>query len=253
MFRIAGLFLPAMIASLCSGCLSTSVIYDPHMYQTGRTLGKGKNNVQASASYVLKFRSAEYKNSYRTTSADHAISIGAGLSYGLMDKLDVGGMLHYGFGDTEPNTIGLRVFLKQMITSNTSRTAISFMPACSFMSSPEGNDIRYRKYDSTTADQEQNDIASSRLGSIELHLPVSHRVNERFTMVIDPNVQHLFHWFRRSRQTGSLKWTKEVDLRNSWLCPGLVIGAKYGPVFPEAGILLVKNDVRYSVGIGYGK
>jgi hypothetical protein len=226
----------ALTTLFISGCIETSLVYNPNTYQTGRTVGKGNVALRANVTAVQEVHSSDASGTIEADVKETAWAGGAGLSVGVSDRMDLGGTIHVGFpaGQT---TVGTRLYLKQMLTDTESRWAISVMPALSFENGASGTD------DNTGS------TISSTLLAVELHAPISYRTSPHLDFVITPKLLALFYSAPftpgPNETNGNLG-----SVSKKWLVPGLGVGFKLGPVFPEASFILVDSKIKTLGGIG---
>ena len=222
-------------AVFLSGCVETALVYDPNVYHTGRTSGDKKAHAHFAVSSGMRLRNSDEYADFRTDVNDHFLAMSAGLSHGLTDRIDWGGAATLGFWD---GNLGLRMFLKQMLTERNSQTAVALMPAVVYI------------HGSTDTDDEQGRTASSHVFALEMHIPISYHLDRRFCLIVEPKAVYLIHRARfEAGPNDYLPWVSRTT-KDNWLCPGIAFGMQYRAVLPEVTLLGVDGRLRTMAGLG---
>jgi hypothetical protein len=219
-----------------SGCIETALVYNPNTYQTGRSLGKDNVTLRMAVSAAQEVHSSPGNAGLETDMANQALSVSAGLAVGLNEFTDVGGNLQFGFPGAG-STIGTRIYLKQMMTLRSSKWAFALMPAVSY------------EHGVNQTDEETRSRISSSLFALEMHAPISYHYRPWLAAVIVPKLL----WLHYSAPFSAGIHETNPSLHttsNDWICPGLGLGAKVGPVFPEASFILVSGKLKTLGGVG---
>lgn len=227
-----GLFL----SLLFSGCVQTSLVYNPNTYHTGRTNGKGKTRAQIAGSFGPTMRNADDDSAFRTEHGHDSFLLTTGVSSGISERADMGGTFDLGFA-VDGVSAGVRIFLKYMFTDTQSATSASIMPAAVFV------------LGSSDRDEDNGREASSHLWAIELHAPISHQVSDHVSLITEPKMLMLFH--RARFEAGPEDHTLvSRSVEDNWLCPAVAFGLKAGPVIPEITFISLDGSLKVVGGVG---
>lgn len=232
---LRGMLAGAIVAAALTltGCVATSVFYDPNVYHTGKTVGKKKTAVQFAGAMAQEIRNDD-SDYFETESHDKCLVVHAGMSHGLSERFDLGGTASLGFVTSGPSA-GIRVFGKAMLTKPGDRVAVSLMPAISYING------------STDTDPELHRDASSHLFTLELHVPISIQTADKFSIILDPQTIYFMHDADLDTEPGDVVFSNSVE--NRWICPGMGFGVQAGPVLPEVSLFYIDDNLRLIGGV----
>jgi hypothetical protein len=216
-----------LLSAFCiSGCVSTTLVYSPNVYQTGRILGGEKLKVRGGLEAAPAFVTSPETQSLSTLakSDEHGLLLSFGLHKGIFSRTDIGAEL--GFSPS----VSTRVYLKTQLTPVDKRFALSVMPALIYASGTH-------QTDATTGE----DITSEAYG-VELHLPMSYSVSKSFDWTWTPKLAYLHFdapYKNNPPQEDNLppSMTRKFNLA----CAGFAFGFRYGIVQPEISVLHALN------------
>ena len=225
----------------CS-CVSTSLLYNPHLYHDGRSIARDKTQVQLAVATMPNICSSDnyQENSPPTIHTEYGdqssrwVGADLGLRVGLNDVSDIGINGHLGLG-MEAMTRGARVLYTRQLTPAGQPFAASLVPALSYVRGGKSSD-------------DINTIWSNVIG-VELHAPMSYRLHRRFDLTWGPQViylhylAHLDYGAQGTYQAGSR------SLRNDLICPGLSFGFRFGVCYPQMNFLYMRDRVTVTGGI----
>jgi hypothetical protein len=232
-------FCTFMAALLLTSCVSTSLVYDPNVYHTGRTAGRGVWRPQVSAALGNKLSNADDQSGFGTRTDATALDLAFGVNGGITDDVDLGGTMHLGFANNS-FSYALRFYGKYRLTPAGAQTAVAILPAISYVKGDKGTEDEFHR------------TATSDMTVLELHLPISYQWRRRVAFVMEPNLHFLMHRAHFSGDYGDPLVSRDVRLTDEWVCPGLALGMKIGPVFPEINFLLMDGNIRPSGGVAVG-
>ena len=233
MHRTSFVFGFSLVGLLFIGCISTTIVYNPNVHQTGRTAGRGNVKVKAAVSAVSAIQTGDvYDDSTRRDeietqlpAADLQPAFELGLRYGASDHVDLG---LDGCGSL--NSFGVRAYGKFQLTNRAKANAVALMPAVVLLMGS------HDKEEPKDADAATEEISSSAV-AFELHLPISVRTGPRTEFSATPRLLSL-HYTANYESRGPNPALHNLDLedRRDLLGAGLGLGFRWGVLHPEASI-----------------
>ena len=224
----------SLMAVLLGGCLETSVVYNPNLYQTGRSNGTNKVHAHLIGGSAPEIHSSMYSSDISTNANGLALGGSPGLSVGVSDRVDVGGSLELGVAGPG-NSAGTRLYVKDMFTNRQSPWAFSLLPAVVYMHGSNGSD-------------DVGASMASHLMAFEVHGPVSYHVSRYLAVFAEP--QLLLAWVSVPFTAGPNELSRHSRTHHeTWAGEGLGVGLQAGPIFPEVSILHLGRYTHWLGGL----
>jgi hypothetical protein len=239
-----------LVSAALSGCLSTSLVYNPNIYQTGRAGGRGQVKVHVGVTAASTIESSDVTDATNTRDSIETkwggnnrvgLDFAAAISYGLSERLGLGVSLSV----ASIEMISLRPYVKFMLTDPARRFAVSILPAVALVAGSK--DSEGLPYDAGTAE------IRSHLTAFELHFPASLRTSPAFEWTFTPRVVRLTYTanYDYSAGSGSLVPSFAIENQEDVTGFGAAFGFVWKGVHPELSFLASEEHrPLFAVGIG---
>jgi hypothetical protein len=206
------------------------------MHQTGRSNGTNKARVHLNGGMAQEIYSSAGSTSIYTDTQDRGLTGSPGLAVGASEHVDIGGSLELGT-NTSKNSVGARLYVKDMLTDRQSRWAFSLLPAVTYMHGSNGKD----DYTGSTM--------TSHLMAFELHGPLSYHLTRHFAVFAEP--QLILALVAVPFTAGPNETSMATQTHHeTWLGEGLGAGLELGPFVPEISILHLGQYTHWLGGLG---
>jgi len=232
--RFVQCLVTSLITLLLSGCLETSLVYNPNMHQTGRTAGRGKVRVHLNGGLAQQIYTSVEDRKVVSRVSEQGLNGSPGLAIALSGHVDLGGSVEIGSA-ASGNCIGGRFYLKDMLTDSQSAWAFSVMPAIAFLDGPTGNN------------ESTGSTLSSSLVAFELHAPVSYHVGRYFAVFAEPQLMAVSVAAPFKAGAREDIHFPNQTMHKTWLGAGVGLGIKEGPFVPEISLFYM-NDIWRTLG-----
>ncbi|MBU0507985.1 hypothetical protein KKH27_04020 [bacterium] len=231
---LAALFL-VLSLTLCS-CLETSLVYNMNLYHDGRTVCEKRVGVQTDLSLTSKLRTSKEATTFENDFHDIGPMIGTGVRVAVSRKCDVGGNFSFNV-DESGSGVGGRLYTKVQLTEPSKEFAVSIMPALGF------------GIGSKNTEEETGSTLSSYLVALELHAPMSYDMTRRFRFLFGGHLYYLVYAAPFERGPNELLLESQTP-GISLLCPAISGGFQFGPLTPEASVVLIDGKAMAIGGVG---
>lgn len=251
------ILLAALLAALLTGCVSTKLVYNPNVYQSGRAAGQGQFKIHTGITAASAIVSRDITDATgvrdsiethwggNTTSNNdqYGADFMGSFSYGLSNRVDLGASLSFAsFG-----TASFRPYVKVMVTDSASRFAFSIMPAVALVSGSKDSETLF---DNGSGGTEE---IRSHLTAFELHFPTSLQASPAFQWTFTPRVAWLTYTASYEYATGSGSTVPSFKIENeeNVTAFGASIGFLWKGLQPEISFLASEEHFPlFAFGIG---
>lgn len=249
-----------LLLPLCFiSCTTSSVIYDVNNYEDGKAYKKGEIEHELSGGIVPAFQSRRgysYPDSgYAFTSSFDNVGFVAKykMKYGVSNKVSISaeGFLGDDFKGVyfiPLRSVGGKLYCKIQVYSDDNRFYVSLMPGLGYANGNSfANDLDLDHPSNV------NYEGSAKLLGLELLIPMSYQINEKFSFNFGPKFYYLDYYCPFKAYQNKLLIT-DIYARKNLFCPSISLGISSGGkpkhliLSQEISFILIDSNLFFSLG-----